>query len=52
MLWIIPSIVIIVMAIVTWKATHALDPYKLLEGEVKSPTIQVVAQYDASLKFF
>ena len=42
-LWIIPAIVIAVMAVVTWKATHKLDPYKPLGGEVKPITIQVVA---------
>ncbi len=42
-LWIIPSIVIAVMIVITWKATHELDPYKPLESEVKPLTIQVVA---------
>lgn len=42
-LWIIPSIVIAVMAVITWKATHELDPYKPLAGDVKPLTIQVVA---------
>ena len=34
-LWIIPSIVIAVMAVITWKATHELDPYKPLESEIE-----------------
>jgi cytochrome o ubiquinol oxidase subunit 2 len=42
-LWIIPAIVIAVMIVITWKATHELDPYKPLESEVKPLTIQVVA---------
>jgi len=42
-LWIIPSIIVLVMAIVTWDATHKLDPYKPLESDVRPLTIQVVA---------
>ena len=34
-LWIIPSVVIAVMAVITWNATHKLDPYKPLESDVK-----------------
>ena len=43
LLWIIPSIVIAVMTVITWYATHELDPYKPLESDVKPLTIQVVA---------
>lgn len=42
-LWIIPSIVIAVMIVITWNATHELDPYKPLTGKVKPLKIQVVA---------
>ncbi len=42
-LWVIPSLVIAVMAVVTWKATHELDPYQPLKSEVRPLTIQVVA---------
>lgn len=42
-LWIIPSIVIAVMAVVTWNAAHELDPYQPIESEIKPLTIQVVA---------
>jgi len=42
-LWIIPSVVVAVMAVITWNATHKLDPYKPLRGEVEPLTIQVVA---------
>lgn len=42
-LWVIPSVVVVVMAIFTWDATHKLDPYKPLVSEVKPLTIQVVA---------
>lgn len=42
-LWIIPSLVVVVMALITWDATHALDPYKPIESDVKPIKIQVVA---------
>ncbi len=42
-LWVIPSIVVVVMALITWKATHELDPYRPIESEVKPLNIQVVA---------
>ncbi len=42
-LWITPSVIIAVMAAITWKATHELDPYKPLESDVGPLTIQVVA---------
>ena len=31
------------MAIVTWNATHKLNPYKPLESEIKPLTVQVIA---------
>lgn len=43
LLWIIPSIVVAVMGVITWNATHKLDPYRPIESEVKALTIQVVA---------
>lgn len=43
LLWVIPSVVIAVMAPITWKATHELDPYRPLKSDVKPLTIQVVA---------
>lgn len=42
-LWVIPSVVIAVMAVITWYATHELDPYKPIKSEVKTLKIQVVA---------
>ncbi len=43
LMWGLPSIIVVVMAIVTWNATHKLNPYKPLESEVKPLTVQVVA---------
>lgn len=42
-MWGFPSIVIAVMGVVTWDATHKLNPYKPLESDNKPLTIQVVA---------
>lgn len=42
-MWGLPSIVVAVMAIVTWDATHKLNPYKPLESEVTPLSVQVVA---------
>jgi len=42
-MWGLPSIVVAVMAVVTWDATHRLNPYKPLESHVKPLTVQVVA---------
>lgn len=42
-LWILPAIVVAIMAIVTWKQTHHLDPYKPLGAKDEEMTIQVIA---------
>ena len=42
-LWAIPAVVVAVMIAVTWRATHALDPYRPLASDVKPLKIQVVA---------
>jgi cytochrome o ubiquinol oxidase subunit 2 len=41
--WAIPFVIVVVLAIITWKSTHDLDPYKTLDTGVKPMTIQVVA---------
>lgn len=41
--WTIPTIIIILLSMLTWKSTHDLDPYKPIDGSLKSITIQVVA---------
>lgn len=42
--WGIPSLIILALAIITWKSSHALDPYKpLTHVEGKPIRIQVVA---------
>ena len=41
--WLVPLAIIIVLGYVTYKSTHALDPYRPLESDVKPVTIEVVA---------
>jgi len=41
--WSIPTLVIIILAVFTWKNTHVLDPYKSLQSENAPITIQAVA---------
>lgn len=42
-LWIIPSIIIAIMAPITWKFTHELDPYRPLDSKMEPLRVQVVA---------
>ncbi|AXR07677.1 ubiquinol oxidase subunit II [Salinimonas sediminis] len=41
--WSIPVLIIIVLGIITWKSTHALDPYKPIEGRGEHMTVEVVS---------
>lgn len=41
--WAIPSAIIVVLSVITWRSSHALDPYKPLSSKTKAMTIQVVA---------
>jgi cytochrome o ubiquinol oxidase subunit II len=42
-LWVIPSIIIAVMIVILWKATHELDPYRPIKSDDDPLRIQVVA---------
>lgn len=42
-IWLIPTLIIIFLATLTWKSTHALDPYKPLQSNVKPINVEVVA---------
>jgi len=41
--WAIPAVIILFLAILTWKTSHELDPYKPLESDVKPINVEVVA---------
>ncbi|OMZ72493.1 ubiquinol oxidase subunit II, partial [Burkholderia pseudomallei] len=42
-IWTVPSLIILFLGILTWKTTHALDPYRPLESAVKPIDVEVVA---------
>jgi cytochrome o ubiquinol oxidase subunit 2 len=41
--WLIPGVLILVLSVITWNSSHALDPYKSIDSATKPITIQVVA---------
>lgn len=41
--WGIPIILIIILAVITWQSSHALDPYKPLDSTKKPIRVQVIA---------
>ena len=43
LMWGLPSLIVLIMAIVLWDATHELNPYKPIDSEKKPLTVQVVA---------
>jgi len=41
--WGVPIAIILVLGIITWQSSHALDPYRPLDSEVKPVRVQVIA---------
>jgi cytochrome o ubiquinol oxidase subunit 2 len=41
--WAIPSVIIAILAVITWQSSHQLDPFKPLAGSTKPLNVQVVA---------
>lgn len=41
--WAIPTVLIVILSVVTWNSTHDLDPFKPIASKTKPMTIQVVA---------
>lgn len=41
--WGVPVVIVTVLAIITWKSSHELNPFRPLESDKKPVTIQVVA---------
>jgi len=41
--WTIPALIILFLAVLTWRTTHELDPYRPLESQVKPINVEVVA---------
>lgn len=42
-IWLIPTLIILFLGVLTWKTTHELDPYRPLESSVKPINVEVVA---------
>ena len=41
--WAIPIIIIVILGVITYKSTHALNPYKPIESEEEPITVEVVS---------
>jgi cytochrome o ubiquinol oxidase subunit 2 len=41
--WGLPCVIVLVLSVIVWKSSHELDPYRPIESETKTMTIQVVA---------
>jgi cytochrome o ubiquinol oxidase subunit 2 len=41
--WGIPTVIVLVLAVITWRTSHELDPYRALESDTKPLEVQVVA---------
>jgi len=42
--WLIPAVIVIAVAVLLWRSTHRLDPYRPLESKEPPIDVQVVAQ--------
>lgn len=41
--WLVPTVLIVILSVVTWRSSHSLDPSRALAGNTKPLSIQVVA---------
>lgn len=41
--WLVPTVLISILAVITWVSTHKLDPYRPIESNVKPVQIEVIA---------
>lgn len=42
-IWVVPIIIILILGVITWRSTQALDPYKPLEHERDHLTVEVIS---------
>jgi cytochrome o ubiquinol oxidase subunit 2 len=42
--WLVPALIVIAVAVLVWRSTHKLDPYRPLDAAVPPLEVQVVAQ--------
>lgn len=43
LLWILPAILVFGLSVIIWRSSHALDPFRQINSNLKPTTIQVVA---------
>jgi len=41
--WSIPCMIVLVLAVLTWRSSHSLDPYRPLESETKPVVIEAIS---------
>ncbi|MBB1371952.1 MULTISPECIES: ubiquinol oxidase subunit II [Pseudoalteromonas] len=41
--WAVPIVIVVILGVITWQSTQALDPYKPIEGKGKHLTVEVVS---------
>ncbi|NMG35145.1 ubiquinol oxidase subunit II [Azoarcus sp. TTM-91] len=41
--WLVPIIIVAILGVITWKSTHALDPYRPIESDKKPINVEVVS---------
>lgn len=41
--WSVPAVIVAILAVITWRSSHALDPYRPLDSKAKPVTIEAVA---------
>src|SRR5665213_829593 len=41
--WLVPGVIVVILSVVAWQSSHALDPYKPLIGSGAPITVEVVA---------
>ncbi len=41
--WVVPLIIVVILGVMTWRGSHALDPFKPIVSDTKPLRIQVVA---------
>jgi cytochrome o ubiquinol oxidase subunit 2 len=41
--WLVPSVIVVVLAIISWQSSHQLDPYRPIASPNASITVEVVA---------
>lgn len=42
-MWAVPVVIIAILATITWRTSHSLDPYRPIESEKETMTIEVVS---------